>query len=118
MLGVFPQGLFDYLLSFHERTRPLTFLPPALASIDERFGAAWEAGEVPGWADKGVGGGGAEAPEGALDLDVFESAEARSGDARTRAGPRRFARAPARVPTPGTVEKGRLCSTRLALFLA
>lgn len=74
----FPQELFEYLRSFHEKTRPLTFLAPALKGIEERFEAAWDAGEVPGWGDKGVSG--AEMPEGTLDLDVFESAEARSGE--------------------------------------
>lgn len=140
------EELFGYLSAFHAKTRPLTFLAPALKHIDERFEAAWEQGQararpptsertstrtplcarwlpercssnalplptccappcaaprraqVPGWADRGLGT--TEAPEGTLDLDVFESPEARQNppppppsDERTRRQPCSSARA-------------------------
>lgn len=47
------EGLVGYLESFHSRTQPLGSLNKIyakLADFEERF----EAGEVPGWSDKGV----------------------------------------------------------------
>ena len=66
-------ALSAYLLDFHRRSQPLTYLEPVLARSREAFAAAWDAGSVPGWEDRGMGH--AAAPEGSLDLDVFESAE-------------------------------------------
>ena len=66
-------ALTAYLLDFRRRAAPLTFTVPILARAREVFAAAWDAGTVAGWEDRGVGHG--ERPEGTLDLDVFETAD-------------------------------------------
>mmetsp|Transcript_11578 Transcript_11578/g.15763 ORF Transcript_11578/g.15763 Transcript_11578/m.15763 type:complete len:501 (+) Transcript_11578:114-1616(+) len=65
--------LFVYLLSFHERTRPLTFLPKILAECEAEFEATWEAGELEGWEDKGAGVTGFIDTQ--IDLDSYSTAE-------------------------------------------
>ncbi len=67
------QSLAAYLLDFRRRAAPLTYMAPVLAASRAAFAAAWEAGAVAGWEDRGVGH--SAAPEGTLDLDVFESTE-------------------------------------------
>ena len=66
-------ALSAYLLDFHRRSHPLQFIEPVLERSREAFAAAWDAGSVPGWEDRGMGH--AAAPEGSLDLDVFDTAE-------------------------------------------
>jgi splicing factor 3A subunit 3 len=66
-------ALTAQLLDFRRRSAPLAFPEPMLAAAREAFAAAWDAGSVPGWEDRGVGH--AALPEGVLDLDVFESAD-------------------------------------------
>jgi splicing factor 3A subunit 3 len=70
------RALTDYLVDFRRRSAPLTYMAPVLARARDAFAAAWEAGEVAGWEDRGVGH--VELPEGTLDLDVFESPEVRA----------------------------------------
>lgn len=113
------EELFEYLRGFHERTRPLTFLTPVLRQLEERFEPAWEAGTVPGWADKGVSG--AEQPEGCLDLDVFESPAVRAPSSSAAASccpmlppPGRANARPADTPPPALPASGRSSSRSAA----
>ena len=84
------RSLLAYLEDFHARTQPLTPLAKVYkaAGVDD-FDARWEAGEVEGWRDRGLGSGGDEGvtalpapssgafppalPAPALDLSSFSS---------------------------------------------
>jgi splicing factor 3A subunit 3 len=68
-------SLLDYTVSFYERTQPLAQLQRQLAKLEEELKAAFEAGTVPGWEDRGMGQGGATAEELGVDLDAFDSVE-------------------------------------------
>ncbi len=79
--AAYTEGLLAYMRSFHERTQPLAPLDAQWARLRAEFDAQWEAGEVPGWEDRGEG----PTPDGAttdaagaaaIDLDAFDSAEA------------------------------------------
>eukprot|EP00879_Flechtneria_rotunda_P009192 GHRR01009625.1.p1 GENE.GHRR01009625.1~~GHRR01009625.1.p1 ORF type:complete len:514 (+),score=175.71 GHRR01009625.1:1274-2815(+) len=73
------QRLLDYLLSFYERTQPLSQVHKQMAKLKDDIEAAWEQGQVPGWEDKGLGGIGDEAEVAAqqlsVDLETFDSPE-------------------------------------------
>ncbi|OCF31700.1 splicing factor 3A subunit 3 [Kwoniella heveanensis BCC8398] len=43
------QTLYNYLLSFFERALPLVNVQAKIKEEEEKFQAAWEAGQVPGW---------------------------------------------------------------------
>jgi hypothetical protein len=65
--------LVGYFESFYERTQPLSLLPKVYAKLAD-FDAQFEAGQVPGWADRGEG----PATDGAssvFDLAAFASVE-------------------------------------------
>mmetsp|Transcript_4786 Transcript_4786/g.8223 ORF Transcript_4786/g.8223 Transcript_4786/m.8223 type:complete len:502 (+) Transcript_4786:189-1694(+) len=66
-------SLFDYLVTFHKRTQPLTFLMPILEKCDGEFEAQWAEGEVEGWEDKGEGVTGFV--DTSIDLDNYTTAE-------------------------------------------
>lgn len=69
-------ALVAYLESFYERTQPLAQLGKHWEKLEAEFAEQWAAGSVPGWEDRGAGGGGAAADAaGALDLDAFDSAD-------------------------------------------
>lgn len=67
--------LRDYLVGFLHRTKPLLAVEGQLAKARETFATEWEAGTVPGWADKGVVQVSAEAAAGKLEVDAFDSTE-------------------------------------------
>lgn len=67
------EGLLRYLESFHERTQPLGALEKVYAKLGD-FDALWEAGQVPGWADRGQGSSG-EDSSAAIDVAAFASVE-------------------------------------------
>lgn len=74
------ERLAAYLESFHARTQPLADLGAQMQGAVAEFEEAWARGAVPGWEDRGAGGAaaqadGTEAPEGALDLDAFDSVD-------------------------------------------
>ena len=71
-----------YLESFLQRSQPLAHIERQKKRQEEEFAAKWEAGEVSGWEDKGLGATTtatttslAVLPEGALDLDAFDAAD-------------------------------------------
>lgn len=67
--------LRDYLLGFQQRTQPLVDVAGQLQKTREAFAQEWEAGTVPGWADRGAAEVPAEAAAGKLDVDAFDSVE-------------------------------------------
>lgn len=74
------ERLAAYLESFHARTQPLADLDAQMRGAVAEFEEAWARGAVPGWEDRGAGGAAAaggrgEVPEGALDLDAFDSVD-------------------------------------------
>lgn len=69
------QQLLDYLVSFYERTQPLAQLRRQLAKLEEELRRAFDAGEAPGWEDRGVASGPATAEELGVDLDAFDSVD-------------------------------------------
>jgi splicing factor 3A subunit 3 len=66
--------LTAYLESFYQRSQPLAQLDRQKGRLEEDFGREWDAGETPGWEDRGAGPA-APAGEEALDLDAFDSAD-------------------------------------------
>jgi splicing factor 3A subunit 3 len=80
-------NLLAYLESFHQRSQPLAQLERQNKRLEEEFSAQWAAGEVFGWEDKGIGGGGngsvgngaggedGTEDDGALDLTAFDSVD-------------------------------------------
>jgi len=69
-------ALRDYLLSFYSRTQPLAPAGKTMAKVGEEVGASFDAGELPGWEDRGDGGAGGA---GALDLAAFDGVEELEG---------------------------------------
>uniref|UniRef100_A0A7S0QT94 Matrin-type domain-containing protein n=1 Tax=Pyramimonas obovata TaxID=1411642 RepID=A0A7S0QT94_9CHLO len=67
------EKLYAYLVDFHKRTQPLTFLAPILEKCDEEFETQWAEGEVEGWEDKGEGVTGFV--DTTIDLDNYNTAE-------------------------------------------
>lgn len=63
--------LTEYLLDFHARALPLTDTAPALADAAEKRAKEWDAGEAPGWEDRGDGA----AELAAVELDAAEGPE-------------------------------------------
>ena len=47
------QTLYNYLVSFFDRALPLTNIHQKIKEEEERFEAAWAAGEVEGWESEG-----------------------------------------------------------------
>jgi len=73
--------LVGYLESFYARTQPLVNAARNYRKLEDEFARDWEAGEVEGWEDRGLGGAAAEP---LVDLESFESVgdvEALGGDA-------------------------------------
>ncbi|KAF8066290.1 hypothetical protein HT031_002613 [Scenedesmus sp. PABB004] len=72
-------SLLAYLTSFYERTQPLSQLSRQLDKLRDEVAAAFDAGQLPGWEDKGVGGPGGDAEAAAAqlssDLESFESVD-------------------------------------------
>ncbi|GFR50687.1 hypothetical protein Agub_g12939 [Astrephomene gubernaculifera] len=67
------EALLGYLCHFYERTQPLAQLQRTLDKVEEEFSPRWEAGQVAGWEDRGVG---SSAPSASgLELEAFSSAE-------------------------------------------
>lgn len=69
------EQLLDYLVLFYERTQPLAQLRKQLLKLEEELKVQFEAGEVAGWEDRGMGQGAATAEELGVDLDAFDSVE-------------------------------------------
>lgn len=67
------EGLLRYLESFYERTQPLGSLEKVYGKLSN-FAERWEAGQVPGWADRGQGSAG-EDSTAAIDVAAFASVE-------------------------------------------
>ncbi len=67
------EGLVDYLESFYDRTQPLSTLDKVYGKLAD-FDARFEAGEVPGWADRGEGPS-ADETAAVIDLAAFASVE-------------------------------------------
>lgn len=67
--------LREYLAGFLHRTKPLLDVEAQLSKARETFAADWEAGSVPGWADRGSTQVTAEAAAGKLDVDAFDTVE-------------------------------------------
>ncbi|KAF5832942.1 hypothetical protein DUNSADRAFT_10988 [Dunaliella salina] len=70
------QNLLNYLADFHERTQPLYQLQKQLAKVEEETKAAFEAGTLPGWEDRGAGmqaGTAASTSNSGIDLEAFDS---------------------------------------------
>ncbi len=65
--------MLRYLESFHERTQPLGSLEKVYAKLAD-FEVLWEAGQVPGWADRGQGTAGEDAAS-VIDVAAFASVE-------------------------------------------
>lgn len=66
------EQLLNYLCSFYERTQPLAQYHKQLKKTEDEFGARWDAGQVAGWEDKGLGPSSTTPP---IDLEDFESVE-------------------------------------------
>lgn len=62
------QQLLRYLLSFYERTQPLSQVQKQLQKLVGEVEAAWKEGQVPGWEDRGLGGSSSEAQQAAAQL--------------------------------------------------
>ncbi|KAI8468016.1 MAG: splicing factor 3a, subunit 3 [Monoraphidium minutum] len=69
------QQLLDYLVSFYERTQPLAQLRRQLDRLEEEARRAFDAGEAPGWEDRGGARRGATAEELGVDMNAFDSVE-------------------------------------------
>eukprot|EP00249_Psilotum_nudum_P015382 c25297_g1_i3 orf=216-1733(+) len=68
--------LMEYLISFFERTQPLQDIERIFSKVEADFKERWEAGNVLGWEDKGLGNGLSPAfQEPSIDLDDYESVD-------------------------------------------
>lgn len=66
-------SLKTYLESFYARTQPLQSLQKLYKPL-EAFEEQFEAGQIPGWEDRGEGHS-ASSSEGQIDLHAFDSTE-------------------------------------------